>query len=356
MSEAAGDEGDKEFAATEHRLAEARRKGDAPAAQDLAHGAALAALAGTAAVTGPGAVAAMGEAGMALLAGAGGMEMGGPALAPALAAMLWPVLPLFAMPMAAAILAYLGAGVLFVAQDRIVPRLSRISPLAIAKHKFGPDGLFEFVKGVVKFALLVAVAVWFARAKGEEVLASLMLPAPAGFVAMAGWMLALALPFVAIALVVGLVEHLWQRHRFVTRNRMTRKEMMDEMRDSEGDPHQKAHRRRRAQDIAGRNMAADVAQASVVVVNPVHVAVALRWKRGDRTAPVVVAKGEGEAAARIRDAARRAGVPIHRDVGIARALHATIPVGQPVKAEHFAAVAAAIRFAERVRTRKRSFL
>jgi flagellar biosynthetic protein FlhB len=354
MSGGAEDAGEKEFAATPHRLSEARRKGDAPAAQDLAHGAALVALVATAAAAGPGALIATAEAGMALLATAGGGSVDNPALGPALSAMLWPLLPIFAVPAAAALLAYVAAGVLFVSADRIVPKLSRISPLSIARHKFGPDGLFEFAKGVAKFALLLAIAVWFARSHGEAILGLMLLPPAAGFAAMTAAMLSLAVPFVALAGLIGVVEHLWQRFRFATRNRMTRKEMMDEMRDSEGDPHQRAQRRQRAQDIASRNMVADVGQASVVIVNPVHVAVALKWKRGDRTAPVVVAKGEGEAAARIRDAARRAGVPIHRDVAMARAIHGTIPVGQPVRPEHFAAVAAAIRFAERVRARKRS--
>lgn len=353
MSDESEDTGEKEFAATPHRLSEARRKGDAPAAQDLAHGAALVALVVTAGVTGPGAMLEMGEAGMALLATAGGNAVDSPALGPALAAMVWPVVPLFVVPATAALGAHAAAGVLFVASDRILPKLSRISPVAIAKHKFGPDGLFEFAKGVLKFALLLAIAVWFARSHGEAILGAMLLPTAAGLAAMTGWMLALAIPFVAVAAVVGMVEHLWQRHRFAARNRMTRKEMMDELRDSEGDPLQKAHRRQRALDIASRNMIADVRGASVVIVNPVHVAVALKWKRGDRTAPLVVAKGEGEVAARIRDSARRAGVPIHRDVAMARAINGTIPLGQPVRPEHFAAVAAAIRFAERVRARKR---
>jgi flagellar biosynthetic protein FlhB len=354
MSKAAEDSGEKEFAATPHRLTEARRKGDAPAAQDLAHGAALVALVASAAVAGPGAMLATGEAGMAILATAGGGAVDSPALGPALAAMVWPVVPLLVVPAAAALAALVAAGVLFVASDRIAPKLSRISPVAIAAHKFGPDGLFEFAKGVAKFVLLLAIAVWFARKHGEAILGAMLLPPATGFAAMTGWMLALAVPFVAVAAVVGLVEHLWQRYRFAARNRMTRKEMMDELRDSEGDPQQKAQRRQRAQDIATRNMIAEVGQASVVIVNPVHVAVALRWARGDRTAPIVVAKGEDEVAARIRDAARKAGVPIHRDVAMARAINGTIPVGQPVRPEHFAAVAAAIRFAERVRARKHS--
>jgi flagellar biosynthetic protein FlhB len=89
-------------------------------------------------------------------------------------------------------------------------------------------------------------------------------------------------------------------------------------------------------------------------VNPTHYAVALKWQRGDRSAPICLAKGVDEVAARIRERAAAAGIPIHRDPATARAIHATVEVGRPIRPEHFKAVAAAIRFAEAMRRRARA--
>lgn len=100
-------------------------------------------------------------------------------------------------------------------------------------------------------------------------------------------------------------------------------------------------------------MLADVPKADVVVVNPTHYAVALQWNRRAGRAPVCLAKGTDEIAARIREAAAAAGVPIHSDPPTARALHAVIDIGREIRPEHYAPVAAAIRYAERMRKRAR---
>jgi len=144
---------------------------------------------------------------------------------------------------------------------------------------------------------------------------------------------------------------MWQLFQHQRRNRMSRQELVDENKDSEGDPHTKLQRRQRGQAIAMNQMLTDVGRADVIVVNPTHYAVALKWQRGDRTAPICVAKGVDEIAARIREAGAAAGVPIHSDPPTARALHATVELGAPIRPEHYSAVAAAIRFAEAMRKR-----
>jgi flagellar biosynthetic protein FlhB len=93
-----------------------------------------------------------------------------------------------------------------------------------------------------------------------------------------------------------------------------------------------------------------------VVVNPTHYAVALRWNRKGRGAPICVAKGVDEVAARIRERAALAGVPLHSDPPTARAIHATVQIGQPILPEHYKAIAAAIRFAESMRKRRKQAL
>jgi flagellar biosynthetic protein FlhB len=159
---------------------------------------------------------------------------------------------------------------------------------------------------------------------------------------------------VLVMVVVGGLDQLWQIFDHRQRQRMTHQEMREEHKDSEGDPHIRQQRRQRAIAAATAQMVAAVPKSAVVIVNPTHYAVALRWSPGDKGAPVCVAKGVDEVAARIREAAIEAGVPIHSDPPTARALHATTRIGDEISSSHYAAVAAAIRFAEAMRVKSRA--
>jgi len=154
-----------------------------------------------------------------------------------------------------------------------------------------------------------------------------------------------------VALALGSIDFLWQRAEHTRKHRMSRKEMMDELKQSEGDPTVKQQRRQRGQEIATNKMLLDVPTADVVIVNPTHYAVALKWDRSQATAPVCVAKGVDEIAARIRVLAAENAVPVHSDPPTARALHAKVALGQEISQDHYRAVAAAIRFAENIRSK-----
>ena len=157
-----------------------------------------------------------------------------------------------------------------------------------------------------------------------------------------------------IAVTIAGVDLVWQRFDHARRLRMSYQDLREEARQSEGDPHMKAQRRSRAEAIATNRMLLDVPKADVVIVNPTHYAVALKWSRAKGSAPVCVAKGEDEVALRIREVAATAGVPVHSDPPTARALHATVEIGREIAPEHYRAVAAAIRFADRMRQAARA--
>jgi flagellar biosynthetic protein FlhB len=154
----------------------------------------------------------------------------------------------------------------------------------------------------------------------------------------------------AIAVVIAGIDWFWQQFDHRRKLMMSRQDILDEAKNAEGDPHLKQARRQRGYDIATQRMMADVPTADVVIVNPQHFAVALKWDRDSDRAPVCVAKGVDEIAARIREIAAEAAVPIHRDAPTARALFATVPIGDEIPQDHYKAVAAAIRFAEKVRS------
>jgi len=132
---------------------------------------------------------------------------------------------------------------------------------------------------------------------------------------------------------------------------MSRQEMVDESKESEGDPHLKQERRQRAQANATSQMMSDIPDADVVVVNPTHYAVVLKWNRLPGAAPICVAKGVDKIADQIRKIANENGVPIHSDPPTARTLHSIVQIGAEVPPELYAAVAAAIRFSEKMKLR-----
>jgi flagellar biosynthetic protein FlhB len=157
--------------------------------------------------------------------------------------------------------------------------------------------------------------------------------------------------FFGLSLLIGAIDWAWEWRRLLHRNRMSHQELKDETKSSEGDPALKQERRQRGHLIATNRMMADVPGADVVVVNPTHFAVALKWVRKRGEVPVCVAKGTDEVAARIRAVAAEHGVPVFSDPTTARALHATLEVGDPIAPDQFRAVAAAIRFADAIRKR-----
>jgi flagellar biosynthetic protein FlhB len=237
------------------------------------------------------------------------------------------------------------------APSKLQFKLSRISVVANAKNKFGLNGWFEFGKSFAKLLLYSICLGLFLNARLPEIIGSVA-GHGRGVAAMMGRtcieFLILAL---LIATVIGAVDAVWQHFEFRRKHRMSRKEIMDEAKDAEGDPHLKQQRRARAQAVASSQMMAEVPTADVIIVNPTHFAVALRWSRAKGAAPVCVAKGVDEIAATIRRVGQESGVPIHSDPPTARAIHATVEIGEEISEELYAPVAVAIRFAEDMRRR-----
>lgn len=353
------DASEKEHEPTEQKLEEARRKGDVPRARDLFAAAGLAGFVLAMLGQGQSAIADIGTTGMVLFEQADRLAplfMGGAgAVIGGMMGSLGLTLAVFgALPLIATLAVLVMTRALIFTPDNLAFKMSRISPIATAKQKFGRTGLFEFAKSFVKLIAVSMVLGAFLMARGEAVMGAIYLSPGAA----AGMLLSLLTEFlmliVVMQAVIGVIDLLWQTQDHRRRNRMSRRELLDQLKQSEGDPHLKAERRQRGMDIATNRMLDDVAKADVVVVNPTHYAVALRWDRASGMAPICVAKGVDEIAARIRERAAEAGVPIHRDPPTARALHASVDLDEPIRPEHFRAVAAAIRFAEAMRRRARA--
>lgn len=352
------DDTDREHEATPQKLAEARKKGDIPRSADLLMAAGILGFLIALYAMGSWVLREAGSAGMVLLGQADRLSPlatsgTGMPLAGHLMAFAAPPLALLILPMVTVLAVIAVTRGFVVAPDRIAPKLSRISLVATAGHKFGVEGLVEFAKSAAKLGLVSVILYAFLASRMEEILATVYLSPNLSAAVLSRLMLEFLFIVLLVAATFGGVDYLWQLHLHRQRNRMSRKEIMDEFRESEGDPHLKSARRQRAQEVATNRMLADVAQADVVVVNPTHFAVALRWDRAKGGAPVCVAKGVDETARQIRERAAEHAVPIHSDPPTARAMHATVEIGQEIRAEHYRAVAAAIRFADAMRKKAR---
>ena len=267
---------------------------------------------------------------------------------------LMPVLPLVLVPGLLVFAMLLAQRGLLFTPSKLAPKLNRISPLSNARNKYGRNGMFEFAKSFFKLIIFggcLALVIWSERVTILE-----SMTVPPGEVA--GRLAALILRFLGyvllVAIAIGVVDALWQNAEHRRKNRMSHKDMRDEFKEVEGDPALKQERRQRAQAIAMNQMMADVPGADVVIVNPTHYAVALKWSRAPGAAPVCVAKGTDEVAHRIRAVAEDANVPIRSDPPTARALFATVAIGTEIAPDLYRAVAAAIRFSEEMRAKARA--
>ena len=269
---------------------------------------------------------------------------------------IWSIAPWFAIPAMAVLVSIIAQRGLVFAPIKLHLKYSRVSLVKNAKNKFGRSGLFEFFKSASKLLLYSISLGFFLNEKLPEMIESIATSPGLAVSLLARLCIEFLLLVLMIATALGALDALWQHKNHLRKNRMSHKEVRDETKDAEGDPHVKQHRRQRAQQIAMNQMIAEVPKGDVVIVNPTHFAVVLKWSRERGTAPVCVAKGVDEMAAAIRRSASLAGVPIHHDPPTARALHATTELGQEIAQEHYRAVAASIRFAEQMRVRAKERL
>jgi flagellar biosynthetic protein FlhB len=335
---------EKTLDASPRKLEEARRKGDVPASREGSSFGLYAAMLLAIGLAGSLAARRIAEVLLPLVEQPEaflelnelGFRAAGHAVVQAMAVAL---LPVFGLLVAGALLPHLLQNTVVVSGERLRPKLSHVSPAAGLKRIFGLKALFEFGKSLLK-ASAVALACWVVGRPLFDESAGMASLDPAAFPAIVFSMIVAVLGAVTlVAAVVAAIDIGFQRFEYARRQRMTLQEMREEMRSTEGDPHIKAARRKKQRQSSQRRMMADVPTATVVLANPTHFAVALRYERGQDAAPVCVAKGVDALALRIRALAQAAGVAVMEDKPLARALYATVEVGHPIPPLHFEAVA-----------------
>jgi flagellar biosynthesis protein FlhB len=344
------DREDRTEAASAQRLQRAREEGQAPLSREAAGLAVLASAALLIAARLPDLAQAQLAALARLMAAAETLRLD-EALCLAGRAALGLIWPFMATAMLAAAVAVLAQTRLALRLSALAPDVSRINPAAGLARLFDRQKLADTGLAVLKLAAMGCVAWGVLRGLPPTLPRLLSLPPALLPARLQDRVVAVAMSVLTVQAVVAAVDILRTHLRFHASLRMTRQELRDEARESEGDPHVKGRVRQIRLQRAKRRMMAAVPKATVVVTNPTHYAVALAYERGQAGAPRIVAKGMDEIAARIREVAREAGVPLVANPPLARALY-PLPLDSEVPAEHFKAVAELIAYVWRLGRRR----
>ncbi len=338
---------------TERKLEEARKRGEVARAGEMRHAAMFGgALVVTALMAGsfggallPILTRLLGEAESFNVGGSGDAHGFASGLMLRLGFVLAPVM---AVLMVAALTGGLASGRPTMSWDRVAPNWSKLSPGAGFKRLFGAQGLIEFLKTIAKFAIVATVGVSIVLPNAVRMEAA-MTSGAGGLLLMIGTMtVKLLLAITALVMVLAATDAVWQHFSFLRRMRMSRQEIKDELKQSEGSPEIKAKLRANRIALSRRRMMAAVPEATVVIMNPTHFAVALKYEHGVMAAPKCVAKGVDAVALRIRDMAREHGVAVLENPPLARALYASVEIDGHVPPEHYAAVAEVIGYVMRL--------
>lgn len=250
---------------------------------------------------------------------------------------LW-MLPFLGVTVGAALVVSFAQVGFHLTAKPLMPQFNKVSPLTGFGRLFGTKGLIRFATNLMKLILLVTVA-YLVISRDLPHFAELGNDLGARFAGDGNRLLWLAIKLSAVLFIVAGVDYLFQRWQHHQDMMMTKQEVKDEFKQSEGDPLVKGKIRQIQRQMAQKRMMQEVPKADVVITNPTHVAVALKYDQGKMNAPIVIAKGYDEVAQRIKAIAKEHGITLVEDVPLARALAKDVPIGKPIPTKWFNAVA-----------------
>ncbi len=353
MADSDQDKEDRQLPASERRLARAREEGQTARSRDAGHALVLGTGLAAAMVLGPG----LGSSTRDLLRGA--LRFGRDQTRIAETMPLWfgtiaidaliMLLPLLiVLALAAAIGGMLPGGPVWSTKPMSI-QFNRLDPRNGLSRIFSRDGLVDIVKLLAIAAALIALSAWFTTGRIERFAALMVVPLPSALADTGGMFLHGAALLIGVLWLVAVVDVPLQWFRFRTNMMMTVQEARQELKESEGDPMVKGRIRSRQREMARARMLAAVPKADVVITNPSHFAVAIRYDEALLGAPRVIAKGADFMAAQIRETAKAAGVPLVSAPPLARALYAHVELDAEIPAALYAAVAQVLAYVFQLR-------
>ena len=219
------------------------------------------------------------------------------------------------------------------------PKFDKFNPVNGFKRIFSKDSIFELVKSILKIFVIVYVAYTSIRGHAQDIFILYEIPLMQAIMLCGTVIINAGLKISLVYLVIGLADFIYQKYRFNEDMKMTKQEVKDEFKNTEGNPEIKGRQRQRMREASRRRMMQDVPKADVVITNPTHFAVAIKYDAETSKAPVVLAKGEDYLAQKIKEAAREHHIEIVENKPLARMLYANVDIGQEIPPELYQAVA-----------------
>ncbi len=347
------DSSDKTLDPTEKRLNDARKKGDVPSSKETGNMVVILALLAITALVLPYQSTKVVHALRILIEQAANFEIStgdpglnrvGQIMSDFFLRLAIAIAPLFAVLFVGGAIGALVQGETVVALERIKPKISKLSPFAGVKRLFSANSVVEFIKSIIKVLAVGAMAIWVTAEAVQHIWATSgfvpeFLP---GYLGGAAQKLLLA---AAIFLVpVAIADILWRRFEWRKKQRMSKKDMQDEQKESDGSPELRGKRAQRRRELSQQRSITAVPLADVILTNPTHFSVALKYDPANDTAPICVAKGADAIAQRIREIAFENAIPLIENKPLTRILYDTVQIDQVVPVEHWEIVAEIIRF------------
>ena len=258
------------------------------------------------------------------------------------------LMPVSVVVLAAFISGFIQNGFIF-STETITPKLSKLSLAKGLKRLFSTRSVVEFVKGILKICIVASVIVLLLWPEREVVFLVASMDAAQFMGTLQTLAIRVLVGVLSIMTVIAAVDYLYQKQQYTKELRMSKQDLKDEYKQSEGDPMIKARLRQIRTERARRRMMSAVPEADVVVTNPTHYAVALKYDHEAMDAPVLVAKGADQVALRIREVAEEHDIPVVENPPIARALYDNVELDQAIPAEHYKAVAEIIGYVMRLK-------
>ena len=221
----------------------------------------------------------------------------------------------------------------------MMPKLDKFNPINGFKRIFSKDSIFELLKSILKICLIIYIAYTSIRGEADNLFILYEIPLIQAVILVGNVILDAGLKISIAYLVIGIADYIYQKYKFSEDMKMTKQEVKDEYKNTEGNPEIKGRQRQKMREVSQRRMMQDVPKADVVITNPTHYAVAIQYDAEKAKAPIVLAKGEDYLAQKIKEVAKENRVEIVENKPLARMLYANVDIGQEIPPELYQAVA-----------------
>ena len=259
------------------------------------------------------------------------------------------MLPFFAFGFVIALLVSIVQVGWKVSTKPMKPELSKFNPINGFKRMFSKDSVFELVKSIIKIGLIGYMAYASIRDHQNELFILYDLELKQAVALVGSLVIDVGFRISLVYMIVGIADFVYQKHKFNEDMKMTKQEVKDEFKNTEGDPQIKGRQRRKMQEVSQKRMMQDVPKADVVITNPTHFAVALRYDTKESTAPIVVAKGADYVAQKIKEIAKESQIEIVENKPLARMIYHNVDVGAEIPPELYQAVAEVLAYVYRLK-------